>query len=111
MLNTIQNPCDVYCLDYQFEGLYFAAGGKDGILRVYDEEKTELISEMKSYDRELPGHSNRVYAVKWSRTDPNLFVSGGWDNTLQIYDFRTKAPVSKIQGPYICGDGIDIFGN
>lgn len=91
--------------------MYFAAGGKDGIMRVYDEEKQELIGEMKSHDKDLPGHTNRIYSVKWSKSDPNMFVSGGWDSTLQIYDLRLKAPVSKISGPYLCGDGLDVFGN
>ena len=38
---------------------------------------------------------------------PNVLVSGGWDNTIQIYDIREKGPVGSIYGPHICGDAID----
>eukprot|EP00351_Strombidinopsis_sp_SopsisLIS2011_P001868 CAMPEP_0116875326 /NCGR_PEP_ID=MMETSP0463-20121206/7227_1 /TAXON_ID=181622 /ORGANISM="Strombidinopsis sp, Strain SopsisLIS2011" /LENGTH=93 /DNA_ID=CAMNT_0004520737 /DNA_START=543 /DNA_END=824 /DNA_ORIENTATION=+ len=37
-----------------------------------------------------------------------MFVSGGWDSTLQVYDLRVKAPVAAIRGPLVCGaDAID----
>ena len=36
-----------------------------------------------------------------------MMVSGGWDNTLQIYDIRAKGPVASIYGPQICGDTLD----
>ena len=37
-----------------------------------------------------------------------MIVSGGWDNTIQIYDLRVKGPVESILGPHICGcDAID----
>lgn len=66
---------------------------------------------MKSKVIELPGHSNRIYSIKFPKGDPNLFISGGWDETIQIYDLRVNAPVNKISGPHISGDGLDIFGN
>ena len=31
---------------------------------------------------ELPGHSNRMFAVRFNPLDSNILVSGGWDNTL-----------------------------
>jgi WD40 repeat protein len=110
-LNTIQVESDVYALDYHLEGTYFATGGKDGIVRLFDEEKMELVAHMKSADKELPGHSNRVYSVKFSKSDPNMIISGGWDSTIYIYDIRVNGPVNKISGPYICGDGLDLYGN
>ena len=30
------------------------------------------------------GHTNRVFAVKFMDHNPDLMVSGGWDNTLQV---------------------------
>ena len=35
-------------------------------------------------------------------------VSGGWDNTVWIYDIRERGPVGMIYGPHICGDAIDL---
>lgn len=56
---------------------------------------------------ELPGHSNRVFTVKFNPNDQNVICSGGWDNTVQIYDIRKKGPIASIYGPHICGDAID----
>lgn len=40
----------------------------------------------------MPGHSNRVFSVKFDKDDENLLVSGGWDNTIQIWDLRGRRP-------------------
>ena len=40
-----------------------------------------------------------------------MIASGGWDNTIQIYDIRKKGPVSSIYGPHICGDAIDFYND
>ena len=31
-----------------------------------------------------PGHSNRVFSLKFDPSDDNTIVSGGWDNTVQV---------------------------
>jgi len=54
------------------------------------------------------GHSNRVYAVKFKPTDPNVLLSGGWDNTIQIWDTRVGTSIRSIYGPHICGDALDM---
>jgi len=41
----------------------------------------------------------------------NMLASGGWDNTVQIYDIRKKGPVGSIYGPHICGDAIDYYND
>ena len=38
-------------------------------------------------------------------------VSGGWSDTVQIWDIRAKKVVRKISGPHISGDALDICGN
>eukprot|EP00455_Lapot_gusevi_P046021 TRINITY_DN598_c0_g2_i1.p1 TRINITY_DN598_c0_g2~~TRINITY_DN598_c0_g2_i1.p1 ORF type:complete len:191 (+),score=43.39 TRINITY_DN598_c0_g2_i1:451-1023(+) len=55
-----------------------------------------------------PGHSNRVFCVKFKENDPNLLISGGWDNTIQFWDMRVGHSVRSIYGPHICGDALDI---
>ena len=40
-----------------------------------------------------------------------MLSSGGWDNTVQIYDIRKKGPVGSIYGPHICGDAIDYYND
>ena len=57
------------------------------------------------------GHSNRVFSLKFVPDDPQLLLSGGWDNTVQLWDLRIKQPASSMYGPHICGDAIDVSGN
>ena len=35
-------------------------------------------------------------------------LSGGWDNTIQIWDIRIGRSVRSIYGPYLCGESLDI---
>lgn len=58
-----------------------ATAGKDTIIRVYD-EFTKSLSLKFSQQGDHPGHSNRVFSVKFNPYNPNMLVSGGWDNTL-----------------------------
>ena len=96
----------LYCLDYNSEGTLLAVAGRDQHVRIYDETTKSLLISMKERG-ELPGHSNRIFSVRFNPLDSNILVSGGWDNTVQIYDIREKGPVESIYGPHICGEAID----
>lgn len=37
--------------------------------------------------------------------------SGGWDDTIHVWDDRIPNSVKYIYGPHICGDAIDIDTN
>ena len=39
-------------------------------------------------DHGNPGHSNRVYCVKYNLENPKIIISGGWDQTMQVWDTR-----------------------
>jgi len=96
----------LYAIDYNAEGSLLATAGKDTYVRIYDEHTKSLVLKMK--DRAtLCGHSNRVFCVKWDPQNPNVLASGGWDNTIQMYDIRKKGPVASIYGPHVCGEAID----
>jgi len=101
---------DLYCLDYNKTGDILATAGKDFKIRLYDDETKNQIMEMKSGGEQLPGHSNRVFSVKFT-DDPNLLISGGWDNTIQIWDMRMSMTIGSIYGPHICGESIDVRGD
>lgn len=49
-----------------------------------------------------------MFSLKFFPQDENIIVSGGWDNTLQIWDVRAGHSVRGIYGPHIAGDAIDI---
>lgn len=102
---------NLFCCDYNNEGSKFVAAGLDTKLHVYDEHTRAKIMEMKEGSKFLPGHSNRVFSVKFHPDDPNVLVSGGWDNSIQIYDLRKGQPVAAMYGPHICGDAIDVAGD
>ncbi len=52
-------------------------------IRIYDEEKRELVSKLIGEGTLPPGHRSRVYCVKHTKEDPNLLLSGGWDYRLK----------------------------
>jgi COMPASS component SWD3 len=104
------NESDLYCLDFNHDASLLACAGKDTFVKIYDETTKSLLTEMKSGGQNMPGHSNRIFCLKFTDS-PNVLVSGGWDNTLQIWDLREGMPVGWMYGPHICGDGIDIKGD
>jgi WD40 repeat protein len=104
----------VYALDYNLEGTKFVTAGKDTAIRVYDEATKTLITTMQGgagYSiKASPGHSNRVFSCKFT-SDENLIISGGWDNTVQVWDVRVGYSVRSFYGPHICGDALDLVKN
>lgn len=112
-LHSFEDPENqVYALDYNSEGTHFVSAGKDTALRVYDEATKSCVIEMRGgagYSQKTsPGHSNRVFTVKYVPGDDNMVVSGGWDNTVQIWDLRTGMAVRGFYGPHVCGDSLDV---
>lgn len=87
-----------YTLDFKPDGTLLAVAGKDKQIHVYDETTKTLAFQMKE-KLDLIGHSNRIFCVKWNHIDQNMMVSGGWDNTIQIYDVRIRGPSAYIFGP------------
>lgn len=59
----------------------------------------------------IPGHSSRVFCVKFDNHNPNYLLSGGWDKSIIIWDIKTGKPVNSFYGPLICGDGNIFFIN
>ena len=97
-------------MDYSANGALLATAGKDRYVRLYDEQTKSLVMKLKE-NKEMPGHSNRIFCVKFDPHDKNRLISGGWDNTVQIYDIRNKGPVGSIYGPHICGDALDFHND
>lgn len=105
----------VNALDFSASGAEFATAGRDGKVRIYDESTKQIVTTLEGgifgdYSSDIPGHSNRVFSVKFTH-DENLLLSGGWDNTVHIWDVRTGGAVRCLYGPHICGDALDVKGN
>lgn len=109
LLHTIEPDMGnhIYALDYSPDGKNLATGCKDCSVTIIDEHtKSQLAKLTEGGGR--PGHSNRVFSVKYSPDDPNFLVSGSWDNTVLLWDLRKSEPIDSVYGPHICGDSIDI---
>ena len=70
-------------LDYAPDGKSFCTGGKDNIIRIYDEETKKISHELKGIKWHTHGHSNRIFSVKYSPDDPHIIASGGWDQNVK----------------------------
>ncbi|KAL1140680.1 hypothetical protein AAG570_000610 [Ranatra chinensis] len=58
------------------------------------------------------GHVLRIFCLKFDLDQPNIVISGGWDNIIKVWDIRVgRYPVRNIFGPHICGDSLDIMDN
>lgn len=109
-LHEIAEPDNqLFCLDYIADGSQFATAGKKREIRVYDEATKKLTQVLTGGDSlNTPGHSNRVFSLKYHPTMRNVMVTGGWDNTVQFWDLRKGHAVRAIFGPHVCGDSVDI---
>lgn len=79
-------------------------------LRLYDENQKTCVHEF-GQGAEIPGHSNRIFSIKFDPSNNNLMYSGGWDNTIVAYDIRQENPIWNMLGPHVCGESIDVHGS
>eukprot|EP00002_Diphylleia_rotans_P028207 TRINITY_DN568_c0_g1_i1.p1 TRINITY_DN568_c0_g1~~TRINITY_DN568_c0_g1_i1.p1 ORF type:complete len:350 (+),score=59.43 TRINITY_DN568_c0_g1_i1:100-1149(+) len=112
-LHTISEPDNnIYAIDYTSDALKFCSAGKDFKLRLYDESTKQLVSTLTGGQNDTTvGHANRVFSLKFHPKNENLIISGGWDDTIQVWDVRIDQAVRSIFGPHICGDSVDAVGN
>merc|ERR1712048_1493981 len=99
---------EIYGMDYRLDGQKLATAGKDMCVRIYDEATKKEEMQFEQGVLHERGHSNRIFAVKFHPTDPNLLYSASWDRTVMCWDKRTKHATSSIFGPYVCGDALCI---
>jgi WD40 repeat protein len=102
---------EIFCMDYSPTDNQFATAGLDHRIRIYDDETQKIVLKfLGSLDDQL-GHSNRIFALKYSPENPNILISGGWDNTVFIWDLRKTNPIGHILGPNCSGESLDIYGD
>jgi len=104
----ILNP-QLYCIDYNNDASKFVVVGSDPALKIYDEETRKLELKLTGEGCSVPGHTSRIFCGKFDPDNPNVIVTGGWDQKILVWDVRDKTPVKSQFGPLICGDSIDIF--
>lgn len=107
---NLKDNC-LLCLDYNMLGSQFAVAGKDFHVRVYDEDTKSVLVDFLPADWNQPGHSNRVFSVKFLPDEPNVLISCAWDSNMLIWDMREKRSVGVIYGPNCSGDSLDFKNN
>lgn len=76
-------------------------------VRIYDLNTCQLKLALNGEDSIIPGHTNRLFSVKFEK-ESGLLISSGWDQRILFWDLRTHKPVESIFGSNIYGDGLDI---
>ncbi|XP_060069853.1 WD repeat-containing protein 5-like [Ylistrum balloti] len=109
-LHTIHEVRQTLALAVNPLGQKFVTAGSDQQVHVYDEETKMKINTLEPSDSRdiMDGHRQRVYAAQYHPTKPNIFITGGWDDTVQFWDDRERHAVRHFHGPHICGDSLEI---
>lgn len=110
---------EINALDFSMDGTVFATAGKDKNIRLYDSTTNQILNvllapdTMSSDDLTLTsGHSRRIFALKFHPAEYHIFLTGGWDDSIKVWDKRMAKEARRvINGPHICGPGIDIKEN
>ncbi|KAK8885706.1 hypothetical protein M9Y10_041158 [Tritrichomonas musculus] len=111
MWSTHDSKDVTYSCAFSLNGDYFVTGGKEATIKVYDTETGKKTHSFSKDDESPLFHSSRIYCVINDPKDNNIFVSGGWDHRVIIWDVRQPDSVVHIGGPNICGDSVDIRSN
>ena len=75
------------------DNTHLLSAGDDAIVRHWD---ITLGEEASSY----AGHTDYCRAVSCSRSDPNVFLTGGYDHRCLLWDARQRDPVrSWVHAP------------
>jgi COMPASS component SWD3 len=95
------------CADYKPNGKSFIVGDKEGMITLFDEETKKKTTVFEPGNSQCPGHTNRVFSVKFLRDQPQVFISGGWDNVVYFWDIRDKRPIGSYFGAKVGSDTLD----
>lgn len=111
-LSTINDPekCQILTIGISPQNDRFCYTGDDPRIHVHDLQTQQQIVTLEPSDGQnvMDGHKSRCFCVMYHPTMPHVFISGGWDDTVQFWDDRCKHALKHISGPHICGDSIDI---
>ena len=110
ILSTMRDKGEALCLSFNPHINILAVGKGNGEIKLYDEATLKVASILtKSKNPNLiDGHTNKVFCIVNHPTNPQEFLSGGWDGDIHVWDARRPHSVRRFCGPFIAGEGIDI---
>jgi len=110
-IKTEKKNSDLFCIDYSKDLTKLAAAGKRRSIKIFDDEKNTLLTKLRPKGQVInPGHSNRIFALRFEETAKTL-VSGSWDMTVKVWDIASGTVARTIYGPEIAGESVDVFGD
>lgn len=87
--------CAFFCVSWSPFTRALLTGCADRHIRLYDPRDTEG-SVVK---QKFTSHTKWVPSVRWSTTSDCLFVSGGYDNLIKVWDIRSpRTPLYDLTG-------------
>lgn len=111
-LHTHKEDTQMLSCSYSSKGDHAIVSGSNGKIYMFDEGTGTILNvlEPSTNSEVMDGHMMRVFSLQFSPQDDDVFVSGGWDDTIQWWDTRISAKhsIKKISGPHICGEALDI---
>ncbi|XP_041348765.1 uncharacterized WD repeat-containing protein alr3466-like [Gigantopelta aegis] len=109
-VHTIDENRQTLAVTMNPSGKRFVTTGASTGIYVYDAVTMKKINTCQASERrrKMDGHRFHVFAVKYNPNHRHMFITGGWDNTVQYWDERQEHAVHKFSGPHICGDSLDI---
>ena len=84
IFHTVEEGNYIMAMDYVPTGHTFCTAGKDNHIRIYDEETKKIVRELSAVKWHKQGHNNRIFSVKFKKDEPDILVSGGWDQNVGI---------------------------
>ncbi|KAJ6654410.1 hypothetical protein lerEdw1_007003 [Lerista edwardsae] len=94
-------------------GSKFITGGAGPGIYLYDTQTWDKLQIFQPSDSptKMDGHTSRVYALTFFPENDERFISGGWDDTVQVMGVASatwEVGRRRISGPHICGDAVAI---
>jgi WD40 repeat protein len=101
----------INAIDCSPAGSHLATAGSDCAVRYYDvRSQTKLLELAPSRppDIDVTGHTSRVFACAFA--SGSELASGGWDDSVLIWDLRAGAVARAFFGMHICGEALCLVG-